>query len=75
MHPAFNSTHTNLYAHPVEEIDPETGVLYHEKHYSVNVSQYLGIPPTMGEAISGQTREQVGKFLDYLHEQLGYSSL
>lgn len=55
MHPAFNSSGTSRHIQVGE--DPTTG--YQTTLYSINVSRYLDIPPTKGEAIHGQSTAQV----------------
>lgn len=55
MHPAFNSSGASRHIQVGE--DPATG--YQTTLYSINVSRYLDIPPTKGEAIHGQSAAQV----------------
>ncbi|KAL7272102.1 hypothetical protein RUND412_005112 [Rhizina undulata] len=61
MHPAFNSSGTSRHIQVGE--DPITGRI--GKLYSINVSRYLNIPPTKGEAIPGQSKSQY-----YFHRPL-----
>lgn len=55
MHPAFNSSGASRHIEVGE--DPITG--RQGTLYSVNVSRYLDIPSTKGEAIPGQPETQV----------------
>lgn len=55
MHPAFNSSGASRHIQVGE--DPATG--HQTTLYSINVSRYLDIPPTKGEAIHGQSTAQV----------------
>lgn len=55
MHPAFNSSGASRNIQVGE--DPSTG--HQTTLYSINVSRYLDISPTKGEAIHGQSTAQV----------------
>lgn len=65
MHPAFNSSGASRHIQVGE--DPATG--HQSTLYSINVSRYLDIPPTKGEAIHGQSTAQVcsSRFLFSTH--------